>query len=103
MAKETVIDCNNYLREVCANTLITNLVILGGTNTTIEIDESIFTLRKNEVGHILPQQWVFGGICRETSECFMYTVPDRTAATLIPIIIANILPGTTVLLDPWRV
>ena len=46
MAKETVIDYNNYLHEVCANTLITNPVILGGPNTTVEIDESMFTWRK---------------------------------------------------------
>lgn len=32
----------------------------------------------------------------------MYTVSNRTAATLIPIIHDNILPGTMVMLAHWR-
>ena len=100
--KQSVIDFSNYLREVCAGILVNNPVIIGGPGTTVEIDESSFTRRKNNIGAVLPQQWVFGGICRKTRECFMYTVPDRTAATLLPIITQAILPGTTVLSDQWR-
>ena len=51
---------------------------------------------KTQQGRGLPQQWVFGGICRETPECFMYTVPNRSADTLLPIIRNSIRPGTTV-------
>src|SRR6218665_1824222 len=32
----------------------------------------------------------------------MYTIPDRTAATLLPIIRENTRPGTTVMSDPRR-
>ena len=32
----------------------------------------------------------------------MYAVPDRSAATLMPIIQNSILPGTTVISDLWR-
>ena len=99
--KTAVVDWNNYLREVCAFTLINNPVVIGGPGTHVEIDESLFTRRKNQVGRVLPQQWVLGGICRETKECFMFTVSDRSAATLLPIIQTSILPGTTILSDQW--
>ena len=81
--------------------LINNPVIISGTRTTVEIDVGLFTLRKNQVGRVLPQQWVFGGICRETKECFMFHIPDRTAAPLLPIIRQSILPGTTILFNQW--
>jgi transposase-like protein len=82
--------------------LINNPIVIGGPNTTVEIDESLFTRRKNCVGRVLPQQCVFGGICRQTGECFMFTVPGRMAATLLPIISTNILPATTIMSDQWR-
>ena len=82
--------------------LIENPIKLGGPNTTVEIDESVFTRRKNGVGLVLPQQWVFGGLCRETGDYFMVPIPNRSMKTLIPIISANILPGTTIISDQWR-
>ena len=32
----------------------------------------------------------------------MFTVPDRSAATLLPIIHDSIRPGTTIMFDLWR-
>lgn len=102
ISKNCTLKWNKCLREVCANILLGNPVIIGGPNMTVEIDESVFTRRKHAVGRVFPQQWVFGGICRETRECFMTTVPDRSANTLIPIIAQHIRPGTTVISDMWR-
>jgi transposase-like protein len=42
---------------------------------------------------------VFGGIDRDTRECFAVTVEKRDAPTLLPIIQQFILPGTTILSD----
>ena len=69
---------------------------------TVEIDETVFTSQKNQAGRILHQQWVFGALCRETGDCFMIPVHNRSIDTLEPIISANIYPGTTVILDLWR-
>ena len=46
---------------------------------------------------MLSGMWVFGGIDRDTNEIFMVPVEDRSAATLIPII----LPGSTIYSDEW--
>ena len=56
---------------------------------------------KNNVGRLLPEVWVFGGVCRETHERFVFQVPQRDAATLLPIIQQMILPGSTIHSDGW--
>ena len=68
----------------------------------VEIDESLFTRRKNHQGRVLPHQWVFGGYCRYTKECFVYPVEDRSAATLLPIIANSVIPGSNVPSDLGR-
>ena len=82
--KNAVVSWNNYMSEVYAADLLVNPVIIRGSETTVEVDESLFTGVKNHQGRQLLQQWVFSGICREMRECSMYT--DRGAATLLPII-----------------
>ena len=46
---------------------------------------------------------MFGAVERRTRRCFLVEVPDRTAATLEPIIRSWILPGTHISLisDGW--
>ena len=54
-----------YMREVCADNLIKNPVIIGGPGMSVEIDESSFSKRKYNRGRVLLNTWVFGDICRE--------------------------------------
>lgn len=98
----TVVDWNMYLREVCAQSLLANPIRIRGPNRTVEIDESLMVRRKFNRGRYREQQWVFGGICRETKECFLYAVPDRSEATLSSVILDTILPGSTIVSDMWR-
>ena len=48
--KNTVVDWNNFLRELCAAEIIANPIAIGGPNTTVEVDESLFARRKNHHG-----------------------------------------------------
>ena len=48
------------------------------------------------------EQWVFGGLCRETRACFMVAVEDRTATTLLEVIREKIAPGSNIISDCWR-
>lgn len=67
----------------------------------MEIDEAMFSRRKNNVGRLLPEQWVFGGICRETREVFMMAVPDPTGQTHMGVIREKFAPGTMIVSDCW--
>ena len=105
--RSTVIDWANFMRDVCQEFINRNPQEIGGfgdngQQLTVEIDESLFFHRKYHRGE--PRgggHWVFGGVERESGRCFMVEVPDRTRATLEPIIQQFILPGSHIMSDGW--
>ena len=100
-SEHTITDWKNFLRDLCVELNLVNPQPIGGPGHVVEIDESKFGHRKYSRGRLLSGQWVFGGIDRDTKEVFMIPVHDRSAATLIPIIVKYVLPGTTILSDEW--
>ena len=47
--------------------------------------------------------WVFGGIDRETKDCFFFKcVENRTAETLVKLIKDNIKSGPPIISDCWK-
>ena len=102
ISKNTVIDWKNFCREVCVEILKLDNKKIGGPGTIVEVDESKFGKRKHNRGKKVDGVWVLGGVCRETNETFFQVVEDRTAETIMPILIDNIHPQSTIITDCWK-
>ena len=107
-SRHTVVDCCNFLREVCEQYLEENPQQLGrggvhedGTSIVVEIGESKYFHRKYHRGQWRQGHWVFGAIERHSGRCCVVEVPDRTRETLTPIIQEWILPGSRIISDGW--
>lgn len=101
LAKNTVIQWFQYFRDVCSHHLLQNPIMIGGPSVVVEVDESVIAKRKYQRGHLIPERWVFGGVCPDTHEGFLFFVPSRDAATLLPIIQQHVRPGSIIHTDGW--
>ena len=102
--EKTVTDWTNMVREVCSTELLRNPVMLGGPGRIVAVDETLVAKRKpgNQQGRPVEPEWVFGGVELGMDKFFMHLVHNsRDAATLEPIIQANVLPGTRIWSDQW--
>ena len=116
--KSAIIDWRNYVREMMI-TALQQAPRMGGVGHVVQIDESLFRgRRKYNRGRMLQGDgipgrrpnnhnqrvdgpWVFGLLHEATGELRLYHVEQRDAATLLPIIVANVAPGTTIWSDEW--
>lgn len=71
-------------------------------NHIVEIDESLFTKRKYQVGRVVKSPWVVGGIDIISKEAFFVEVIKRDSETLRTIILEKINPGSIIVTDEWR-
>ena len=77
---------------------------MGGSGKKVQIDEALIRKRKYHRGRGKEQIWIFGAVEEDApgySRLFIQIVPDRSMATLIPLIIANTLPGSIIVSDEW--
>ena len=101
-SSHTRVDWYNFCRDVCIEILLQDNRQIGGPGHIVEIDESKFGSRKYNKGKRVDGVWVFGGIDRTTRETFFEIVPDRSAATLVPLVRRHVHPDTTVFSDCWK-
>ena len=99
--EHTIVDWKQFCRDVCFQYFFNHPEQLGGPGRVVEIDESLFARRKYNRGHRVQEQWVFGGYDPIEKKGFLIPVPQRDAATLLPIIQQWIAPGTTIHSDMW--
>jgi hypothetical protein len=100
-------DWKSYFRDVCSHAVEARTGFkIGGRNCTVEVDETLLFKRKNHTGRLLEgenrQVWFFGGICRESGDCFVVRVPDRSQRTLHDAIRDNVALGSRIVSDCWR-
>ena len=102
ISPRTIIDWSNFCRDICAQISIKDNKKIGGAGHVVEIDESKFGKIKYHRGRRVDGVWVFGGIDRTTRETFFTTVEDRSAETLIPILLQNVKTDSTIYSDCWK-
>ena len=98
----TIVDWNQFCRDACVAYFTNNPQQIGGPQSTVEIDESLFAWRKANVGRLVPEQWVFGRYDPQTKEGFLVPVPRRDATTLLPIVHQWVRPNSMIWSDMWR-
>ncbi|XP_071940919.1 uncharacterized protein [Antedon mediterranea] len=101
MSEHTVVDWKQFCRDICVQYFINHPELIGGPGVIVELDESLFSRRKNNVGRVRPERWVFGGYEQGRKKGFLVEVERRDAATLLPIIHQWVAPGTTIWTDRW--
>lgn len=103
----TAIKCYQSLRRLCGICLENDPILLGGVGHYVELDESYFGFKRkyNKGRGNAKGVWVFGIVdsefSRDKRKLFATVVEDRSANTLIPLIQANVIPGSTIHSDMW--
>ena len=103
VSQNTVTYYFTLFRNACdAYVLSLDGFVVGGQGKTVQIDETLMCRRKYNVGRMMKQVWIFGGICVEDRRFFCLVVPDRTRETLEAEIRKHVLPETRIVSDCWK-
>uniref|UniRef100_A0A1X7TVC8 ISXO2-like transposase domain-containing protein n=1 Tax=Amphimedon queenslandica TaxID=400682 RepID=A0A1X7TVC8_AMPQE len=89
----------SFCITVCTCTLEKESTPIGGPGETVELYES---KRVSIGGRNANGPWVFSGIDRQSRDCFLVVVSDRSAETLVPIIKQFVKPGSKIVSHCWK-
>jgi transposase-like protein len=104
VSETTLVNWANFIRETISHHYLLNPQVLGGANS-VQIDESLFGGRRkyNRGDHqIHTHGWVFGMVEEKTNRNVLWLVDDRKKSTLMTLIRAHVLTGTTIKSDEWK-
>ena len=102
-SQNTVTAFTGYFRQLVGESLDIEDTVIGGEGIVVEIDECKLGKRKFNRGHRVEGLWILGGVERtDARKMFLLEVPDRSADTLLPIIVSHVRPGSVIMTDMWR-
>ncbi|KAJ4427111.1 hypothetical protein ANN_24726 [Periplaneta americana] len=105
ISKNTILQHTRYFRDICSWKLLqlpASDFQFGGPGRIVQIDESVITKRKLEVGRVVPQKWIFGIYDVVEKKGIIIYVQNRRAATLMKKILEHVKPGSEIWTDEWR-
>nr|CAD2177332.1 unnamed protein product [Meloidogyne enterolobii] len=101
----SIVDWQNFLRDIAGEFCNQNDRMIGGEGVEVEMDETCVSRRKYNRGRIVKhKQWLVGGVQRNSlgKKCFVEMVADRKRPTLERIIRRRVKPGSIILTDQWK-
>lgn len=103
---KTICDYFDLCREVCYVIVTNESVTIGGPGKVVEVDEFHISRKNYQRGRPLNKEtediWVFGGIERESLNCFIVRVHSRDKETLAGLIKHFILPGSKIVTEGFQ-
>jgi hypothetical protein len=97
-----ILDWYNFCKGACVDILLSRSIPIGGHGIKIELYESKFWKRNHGDDHKVVNQWIFCGLEKDSTNCFLVTVVDKTPKTIIKILKQYVLPGSIVYSDIWK-
>lgn len=101
-ANRVVLDWYNFCKGACVDILLQRHGQIGGRNIKIELYECKFWKRSHNSSGKVENQWVICGLEKDSTKCFLVTVVDKSAKTLLKVIKEYVLPGTIIYSDVWK-
>jgi hypothetical protein len=102
LTKPTVIIIFSLLHRCCQQyAKLTSDCKIGGTNVSIQIDETHISKRKYHRERELCHFWLVGGISEQTNDNFIVPTIERTGKILEEIIRNHVAIGSIIKMDCW--
>lgn len=105
--KSTILQWHQYCRDIASNKIVRvfceeSRFKIGGPGIIVQVDESVFSKRKFHRGRLTPQKWVLGMLDTRSKLLVLEFVPNRSAETLLRVLVRNVAPGSIIWSDLWR-
>lgn len=103
LTEKTVTSYLKYFRELLADSLDEEQIIIGGDGVLVQVDETKLGKRKYNRGHRVEGVWVIGGVeLTEERKVFLKIIETRDSETISNVLLNYVSVGSTLITDCWR-